>query len=425
MHGKYYSFTAEQLQEILNDFLGLGLSTHQNLVIPAQALARCNRQQQDWVLAWLKILVRDHREIAYQFVQSAPQALALLEANLLKEWVAEALELYEHQDLTAALAHLQAVATYAQTYQRRQRHLPLAEIQGILEKFVIGLAGQPLKLAGNEITYTDTETLFLPLTLNCFVERQNNFFLYKAMIVHLWAQTAFGTWRRQLSTITAQFNHRDKALRLFHILERLRLDACIARELPGCYRDMGHLLTLFGEQRVPLGWEELAQQLAQPTASVEDSYRFLTTVYPGPVPAPVCYQGLLLPESTEPIMASRQARDKQALQTALIQLSQSSDSLTGLTSQTISDSRQDNQEKIADSSPITTATHSPSREPDAANSLHFSVLTNSAATAQSITHFTLDEQQMTSELQQVISSIIQDHGEIPEDYLLIPGNDTG
>jgi len=425
MHGKYYSFTAEQLQEILNDFLGLGLSTHQTLVTPAQALARCSRQQQDWVLAWLKILVCDHREIAYQFVQSAPQALALLEANLLEEWVAEALELYEHQDLTAALAHLQAVATYAQTYQRRQHSLPLVEIQGILEKFVIGLAGRPLKLAGSEITYTDTETLFLPLTLNRFVERQNNFFLYKAMIVHLWAQTGFGTWRRRLSTITAQFNHRDKALRLFHTLERLRLDACIARELPGCYRDMGQLLTLFGEQRIPFGWEGIAQQLAQPTASVEDSYRLLTTVYHWSVPAAVCYQGVLLPESTEHIMASRQARDKQALQTALTQLSQPSESLTELTSQTTSDSRQDNQEKIAHSSPTTAANHSPSREPDATNSLHFSVTTNSATTAQSITHFTLDKQRITSELQQVISSIIQDQGKIPEDYLLIPGNDTG
>ena len=425
MHGKYYSFTAEQLQEIFNDFLGLVLSTHQTLVTPAQALARCSRQQQDWVLAWLKILVRDNSEVAYQFVQYAPQALALLEANILEEWIAEALEIYEHQDLTATLAHLQAVATYTQTYQRRQHSLPLTEIQGVLEKFVLGLAGRPLKLAGSEITYTDTETLFLPLALDRFIERHNNFFLYKAMLVHLWAQTWFGTWRHRLSTITAQFNHRDKALRLFHTLERLRLDACIARELPGCYRDMQHLLTLFSEQRIPFGWEEIAQQLAQPTASVEDSYQLLTIVYPRSVPAPVCYQGILLPESTEQTLASRRARDKRALQTALTQLSQPSDSLTDLISQPTLDSTPDQREKISNSCPTTTANHSLSKEPATTNLLHFSAITPSAATAQSINHFTLDEQRITLELKQVVSSIIQDHGGIPEDYLLIPGNETG
>jgi nitric oxide reductase NorD protein len=414
MHSKYYSFTAEQLQEILNDFLGLELPESRTLVTPAQVLARCSRQQQDWVLAWLKILVHDHSKIAYQFVQSVPQALALLETNILEEWIAAALEIYEHQDLTTAIAHLQAVANYAQTYRRRQHSLPLVEIQGVLEKLVLGLAGQQLKLAGSEITYTDTITLFLPLTLNRLVERHNNFYLYKAMVVHLWAQIQFGTWQHRLSTLTAQFPHRDKAIRLFHTLERLRLDACIARELPGCYRDMGHLLTLFSEQRIPLGWEAIAQQLAQPSAQVEDSYRLLTTVYSGSVPAPVCYQGILLPEATELTLESQLARGQPAGQTTN-QLSQPSQSPTELTSPDTSSSLPTNNTKISASSPTTIANHSL-----VTDLLPATLITSAEINTQSITPSNHEAQLLTTQLQSTISATTQDNNNLWEDYSLIP-----
>jgi nitric oxide reductase NorD protein len=418
MHSKYYSFTAEQLQEILNDFLGLVWSESRSLIIPVQALARCSRQQQDWVLAWLRILVRNHSEIAYPFVQSAPQALALLETNLLEEWLAETLEIYEHQDPNAAIAHLQAVATYTQVYQRRQHSLPLAEIQGVLEKLVLGLAGRQLQLASSEITYTDTATLFLPPVLNRFVERQNNFYLYKAMVVHLWAQIEFGTWQHRLSTITAQFNHRDKAIRLFHTLERLRLDASVARELPGCHRDMGHLLTLFSEQRIPCGWETIAQQLAQPSASVEDSYRLLTTVYSGSVPAPVCYQGVLLPEATEPTI---ELRAKPAWQATTPQLNPSSDSLTDLTPAAASNSMQIDATKMPTSLPTAIVNHSTVTT----DLLPASMTPPAEVDIQSITHSTNDESRFTAELKCFSSSTTQANDKIPEDYLFISGNDTG
>lgn len=419
MHGKYYSFTAEQLQEILNDFLGLVLPESRTLIVPAQALARCSRRQQDWVLAWLKILVRDHSEIAYQFVQSAPQALALLETNILEEWIAAALEIYEHQDLTAAIVHLQAVANYAQTYRRRQHSLPLVEIQGVLEKLVLGLAGRQLKLAGSEITYTDTITLFLPLTLNRLVERHNHFYLYKAMVVHLWAQIQFGTWQHRLSMLTAQFPHRDKAIRLFHTLERLRLDACIARELPGCYRDMEHLLTLFSEQRIPLGWETIAQQLAQPSARVEDSYRLLTTVYSGSVPAPVCYQGVLLPEATESTLESQLAREQPAWQTTN-QLSQSSQLPTKLMSPDTSSSLPINNTKISASSPTTITNHSHSTD-----LLPATLTTPAEANTQSITPSNHEAQLLTTQLKSTISANIQDNNNFGEDYSLIPRPEIG
>ncbi|OQW90891.1 MAG: hypothetical protein BWK79_18455, partial [Beggiatoa sp. IS2] len=174
--------------------------------------------------------------------------------------------------------------------------LQLEEIQGVLQTFLRGLSGQSLQIQENEVSFTNTETLFLPKTLRYFSQYRDNFLLYKAITVHLWAQIHWGTWQHHLAMITTRYSHRDKAIRLFHALERLRLDAYIARELPGIYREMGYLLTHFGQPRIPPGWETVAQRLAIANATVTESYHLLESVYSWPVPDPVCYQGILFPE---------------------------------------------------------------------------------------------------------------------------------
>ena len=64
-----------------------------------------------------------------------------------------------------------------------------------------------------------------------------------------------------------------KALKHFHALETLRLEACIGRELPGLYREMQRLKTETGVS-LPAGWEHYAAD--SPTRShVADSLRLL------------------------------------------------------------------------------------------------------------------------------------------------------
>jgi nitric oxide reductase NorD protein len=198
--------------------------------------------------------------------------------------------------------------------------LAFVEIQDILQIFLDGLSGQRLKLESKEIVFTDTETLFLPSFINRFAQAENNFLFYKTTIAHLWAQINFGTWRLNLTAISSRFSHRDKAVRMFHTLERLRLDACLARELPGLYRDMGKLLNALDEMRIPLGWESIAEQLAQTSAQVETSYQLLETVYPWPVPEPVYYQGMLLPERAEQKMLKQRSQRKSTAPVATKQI---------------------------------------------------------------------------------------------------------
>jgi nitric oxide reductase NorD protein len=432
MHGKLSPLSAQQLQEIFDDFLATQFAITPNSLTPyALALARGSRSEQEWVLEWLKILRRESVELASHFVIHAPRAVVVMEVACREDWVREIWQCFDRKGLSEAIALIQAVENYAQAFQQRDRGLSLISIQNVLGKFLQGLNGRALQLASGEVVYTDTQTLFLPAVLSHFVQWEHNFLLYKAMTVHLWAQTWFGTWRYSLSQRLAPFNHREKAVRLFHTLERLRLDACIARELPGMARDMDLLLTWFNEPKVPAGWESLAQQLALPTVTIDDSYALLSEIYRWAVPPPVCYQGMLLPDLTEPLVESRRAQDKSALQSGLASLmSESSTAIENKSSENVSTQPSEISDNII-SSDAKSSLEAESAASDLVKNLPDFSPTNTSPTVNGfpspIPPLAINGETVAlpAELQSVIASIIQDEGEIPPDYLQLPAGSEG
>ena len=93
------------------------------------------------------------------------------------------------------VAAFKDVENFAREHKARCTGLSFDEVVNVLEAFVHGLNGRRLKVEVGEQAYTDTETLFLPATVSRFEQREDNFQLYKAMVVHQWAQTWYGTWR--------------------------------------------------------------------------------------------------------------------------------------------------------------------------------------------------------------------------------------
>ena len=313
------SLTAEQMEERLDEFLVAVLSSRRTAAGIAQRLARCDRSQQEFVLHWVKAIARSgSAEIAYQFASHAVLALNLMDNEGIEAWILQAMDIYDNQGLHPAIASLQQVEKFSQA--RQTTGLALAEVEPILATFITGLSGRQLKLAVASETYTDTETLFLPALVNRFTTRNDNFLLYKAIVAHLWAQTWFGTWRLNLTQALQQFPQPQLASQLFHTLERLRLDACIARELPGLARDINQLLHQAGEIAILPAWQPLAEQLASVEATVQTSYDCLSKIYATHQPHVLCYQGVLMPERVEEIIALRLAREQQAFRLALVQL---------------------------------------------------------------------------------------------------------
>jgi nitric oxide reductase NorD protein len=180
--------------------------------------------------------------------------------------------------------------------------------------------------------WTDTERLFLPPCVARFDDPDDNRRLYRALVVMLWAQARFGTW-----AVARDFDPSGSApplllqralaetgdppaelLARVAAAETLRLDACVARTLPGVHRDLQRLLALAGERLVPPGWETHAARLRDPAAGLAESLAAARAARG--LPPPLCYRPELHPEAVADTVRARLARQRRELGHALWRL---------------------------------------------------------------------------------------------------------
>jgi nitric oxide reductase NorD protein len=284
--------------------------TFRNSAATAAALAGLPRDQQDFILNWTQRVASTNIEVGYQFAIQAIDALNAMERRTIEAWALHAMDCYDRSGLRPALNVIADIDRFVQMGQERAAGAVLEDEVGVLAHFVHGLPGRKLKIEESERIYTDTETVYLPAVVARFPDARDNFRLYKAMVAHHWAQTRFGTFNLDLTEALAEFDDRGHALACFRALELLRLDACVQRELPGLFREMTRLRGQLGQPLVPGGWQAFAEQLAAPSAAAIDSLELVVPVYGRRLPSPVCYQGELLPEVVAATRERRLEREK-------------------------------------------------------------------------------------------------------------------
>ena len=307
--------TAVQLEDRLDiHMISLGAAEE-----PARALAEFSRQQQDFVLHWVSIVTRTSSGMALNFVSHVCPALRLMDADGVEAWLLACMDIYDTRGLHPAVVAFRDVEGFARDYKARSTGVSFEDVVNVLEVFVHGLNGRRLKLECGDHCYTDTETLFLPACVSRYPDREENFQLYKAMVVHLWAQTWFGSWRIELREVLGRYADPDAALACFLALETMRLDACIRDTLPGVYR---HLLRFRADSPVELNkdWQAAAERLSQPGAKLEDTLLWLQRLAAGKLPDSVIYQGVMRPEAVEKVRAARLQADKQAFRMHMLHM---------------------------------------------------------------------------------------------------------
>jgi nitric oxide reductase NorD protein len=307
--------TAAQLEERLDIHMtSLGAAEE-----PSQVLAGFSREQQDFVLQWASIVARTSSGMALNFVSHVAPALRLMDAAGVEAWLLACMDIYDTRGLYPAVAAFRDVESFARDYRARATGIAFDEVVNVLEMFVHGLSGRRLKIAGGGQAYTDTETLFLPDSVGRFASREDNFQLYKVMVVHQWAQTWYGTWRIDVCESLGRYPDFDAALQRFHALETLRLDARIRTALPGVYRFIERLRS---DSAVELdaAWRLAAGRLARADARVEDSLALLQELADVPPPVSVLYQGVLRPEAVDKVRKARIDADRQAFRLHLLHL---------------------------------------------------------------------------------------------------------
>ncbi len=318
---KPQAWTATELEDWLDEELDAALSLRRTSHAAALALASLGRDQQDFARHWITIVAKTNPELAFHFANRAADGLKRMNPDDTEAWIIQAMDVYDKMGLYPAIAALGAVEAFATARAERARAATLEDVGPMLELFLQALSGRRLRLENGEHAFTDTTRLFLPASIASYPSRAENLRLYKAMAAHLWAQTWFGTFPggdpERLVTRCQAFPDPDYACALFHALETIRLDACLARELPGLYRELRAL-----HDRPPAAppWWPWVTRLEAADATVDTTYDALSDLYGEAVPEPRPYQGVLDGGAVAAALAERIEQERTALQNALKKL---------------------------------------------------------------------------------------------------------
>jgi nitric oxide reductase NorD protein len=404
------SLDAQALEERMDIFLDPALSSRRSAAGPAAELAPFPAAAQAFVLHWGAVIAKDNAELAYQFTAFAPRAMGLMDLAAVESWLLYAMDLYDKKGQMLAIRAFQEVADFAANQQERLAGRALEDCAGVLERFVCGLNGRPLKIAAGERHFTDTETCFLPPVIGRLPDKESNFRLYKAMVVHQWAQNWYGTWRGGvLLQAIAGERLTGGGLGLFHALEQVRLDACIARDFPGLQRDMASLRRgLDGDDQAwsldwapdwAPDWSQVTEVLSRPGAGVAESLD-LAERLKGRRPPPCCYRGDLDPAAVRARLDIRAALERDLFRIALARLVEDQDGRPPGEDRPDAETLPETRERLAARR---------REDPDSPNGVRFDLFLDGKPVAP------------PEGLLSTMESIIQDHGEVPPEYLVAAG----
>ena len=302
---------AHELEARLDELLLLSLR-QRSAEEPAALLEALPRQMQDRVLHWAGVAAQTSDDLGWLIASLAAVQAAGLDQQL-DDWARAGLDAYDRSGLAAAR---RALNEFAETHRipRSQDSVPFAAIEGRLSRFLHALDGRPLKLVAGKTAWTDTETLWLPDRLDVADDAAGNRRLYKAMATVLWAQTRFGTFNIDPETELELWPDRERALAWFAVFEAMRLEACIATELPGLALEIAALRGPW-----PDDLAATAANLARPEATVTDSLACMTELRQtgaGETPN-FPHIGALDPAAARRVRASRITREMAVVRRAL------------------------------------------------------------------------------------------------------------
>lgn len=371
-----------ELQLRMEMLVGKALETKSTQVFEtSQALAGLSLTEQDRFMQAATRLQQKNEDLAYCFCCHGIHGLKTLRGNEWEKWL-EAIEQTLHRsNARTACAFLKDIQAYLASIALPAHAVSLENILPLLEKLLIAFSGRRLTVQAGQEVYSNTENIYLPKTCVQFDNAEDNFKLYKIWVAYLWAQNQFQTWNFNHQKLLYDYGSTsDKAWQLFQILENLRLDYLLEQALPGIARlikKTGNQASLLPEH--PL-WHQAQAKLNRANATAEDSLALVQGLLQAPLPQTTLYCGVLKPEETLQTIHARINKDRDSLRQALTEYLK----------------------ELKDSPQKSLAIES-TRGPTLEFEFH---LKRGDETVE-----------VTPEIQEVLESIAQDLGEIPQTYL--------
>ena len=302
---------AHEIEVRLDELLLLKLR-QRSVTATAEALEALPRGLQDRALHWVAVAAQSSTDLGLLLARLSAENIEWLDP-----WAQAGLEAFDAGGLDAAGSTLREFAVERKN-RRWQDGVCFADNEQRLAKFLHALSGRPVLLAAGREAWTDSQTLWLPERLDRLPDVDSNRRLYTLMAALLWAQTRFGSFNHDPEAEIGCWPDRERALAWLAVFEAMRLEACIARELPGLAAEMAAMRGPW-----PVALSSAAAQLAQPLANVGASLRCLAelrkvgadgtaTDIPG-----VPYLGRFDPLAARRIRAARIDRELATLRRAL------------------------------------------------------------------------------------------------------------
>jgi nitric oxide reductase NorD protein len=368
----------------------------------AELIVNLERRKQLYILDWVKRVASINIELASQFIQHGVKVLDKMDMKTIEAWALHAMDVYDQSGLYKALKIIHTVDDFLREQHERTSGAVLENEMAVLLHFVHGLSGRNLNLVESEQTYTDTETIFLPALIAQLPTTKENFLLYKSTLAFHWAQTYFGTFRVRLSQHLSQHPTPSKLKKIFHCFETLRIEACIKRELPGLYRDMQGIKKILSTEDLSSDWQQHQKILSDKKTTVFDVLEKAKQHCESLEPFnSFCFQGTLEQDLVEACMDKRIEKEKAQLKTALYKMTEEMNDADEQEEQ-----EQDNREHKFD-----------------LKDLSINELSDDQKELEDF-QFMLDEQPIAppEDVKSIMKSILQDLGEIPDDYLIAAGD---
>jgi len=281
-------------------------------------IAAMEREGREFVCHWTEVIALSSEELAAHFIASAPQAFRTLDERAVEDWIIEAMDAFDRHGLGAGIAVFDALPVFAARRAGTQASCTLESVAGFLRYFVRGLGGRALTIARDPLAHTDSERIFLPPTLAVADAHDINARLYKATAVYLWAQNRYGTWQQRALETALRVLDAITTWPVFRKLEAVRLGACLARDLPGLARDMASVGFAHAEEAA--AWAHFsaeAASLTEPGATAHDSLALVERFATRTLPEEPRYTGGMRPDKVREVLMARVPREKAALQRAL------------------------------------------------------------------------------------------------------------
>ena len=376
------------------------ISSQKGVLVPAKNLCVFNMQDQERFIKTVDRISETNVELAYNFCYHGVESLKCLDESQWDDWINEIIKKNNDSGIDESIKLMNNIILYSDELAGSSASINFIDFSKTIESLLTGLNGRPLKVEVAEEIYTDTETIFLPERISSEDTKEKNFLLIKASAIHLWAQTYYGTWRINKDDFDT-FEDKEKAIKAYHFLETIRLDEKIKKELPGAGRILEELNPKNNLELISKNFKKAINILSKESSDHKDSLGLINSILNDLDKIPSSpYAGNLKIDSVGGIADERINQDKVNFEKAL-------DEMHEQWKKVENDSQQPNDDK------------------DQGSEKTFSIEKNNNNDEYDIALEYGDSSITPPEnIKQIMDSIIQDFGEIPEEYLE-PAGDGG